>query len=283
MIKRSRVLISASSYAGGLIEKLAQDLRRKNFDVLTDGSGVEFGRSMAATIFSAVESSDYLVLLLQPGDSKYSWLREELNAALDRQLHKRDVTVIPVVFGMARVPSAIAHRTTFRIRPYARDAREIDRLVAYIVDLERIDLDHLTWKAFERLLADLLHKLRFKEIQLSGYASSGYDVKAVWRQRDPFGQTVDSNWIFEAKHYNQSRPDIAALRQMAGVLSNLPPDYYGAVVTSSQLTLSAQDWLKSYRESERKPIRIIDGPKLRDLIARYPDLVSKHFGQEEHK
>jgi hypothetical protein len=134
----------------------------------------------------------------------------------------------------------------------------IKRLVEQISSAPEIDFSRLDWKKFEDLVADLLIKLDFKNIERQARINnSKFDFVAEYTHEDPLEGKSKELWICE--------------------LAALAPESHGLLVTNSQLTSIVSDWLKSVESKLHKDIRVIDGPKLKRLLLKHTDLIDKYF------
>lgn len=92
--------------------------------------------------------------------------------------------------------------------------------------------------------------------------------------------------MVEVKFYHKSRADLKSIHQLAGYLSYLPEHCKGLLVTNSQLTSAAREWLASAESKGRIQIRVIDGTELKRLLLQHKNLIYKYFlksgrGQDE--
>jgi len=163
----------------------------------------------------------------------------------------------------------------------------LDQLVEQIGLIPEINFSMLDHLLFAELVADLLSELGFRDIKQEwAFADKYIDIKALYPRIDPFGAEVIETWLVEVKFYHKSRADLNSIHQLAGYLSSLPEHYKGLLVTNSQLTSAARDWLASAESKGRTQIRVVDGTELKRLLLQRKDLIHKHFpksgrGQDE--
>jgi hypothetical protein len=79
----------------------------------------------------------------------------------------------------------------------------------------------------------------------------------------------------EVKLYSNARVSITALRQTVGLMAASREATMGLVVTSGNITSEGRKFLEGSGYGSR--IRIIEGPELTNLIARYPVLIERYF------
>ena len=118
------------------------------------------------------------------------------------------------------------------------------------------------------------------EAQMPHRKDAGFDLKAVYKSRDPFGVERTEIWLAEAKLYRNSRVSIGTLRQALGRLSSWPDSTMALIVTSGNITSEARSFLAESKFGPR--IRVVEGLELTNLIAKYPELIERHFPPGGH-
>ena len=122
-------------------------------------------------------------------------------------------------------------------------------------------LEHLralTADQFRHVIRLLLDALGHEEVQVTGQAGvRGIDVKAVLRYRG----VADVPTFVQVKRYaGGNNVDGATVGRLRG---SLPVDAHGVVITTSDSTKQARSEMSA---SELKPIALIDGPALVELL-----------------
>jgi restriction endonuclease Mrr len=255
---------------------IADKMLKKGFKVLPDMYELDTVDALTSAIQNAISASDYLVVLLSPNSVKSTWVQQELNAALARELTTRDITLLPVVIADCKIPAVLASRQYLDLRSNFEEG--VDRLVEQIGLVPEIDFSTLDYRLFEDLVVDLLSMLGFKDMK-QGWAieDNCIDVKALYPRLDPFGAEIIETWLVEVKFYRKSRADLKSIHRLAGHLSSLPEHCKGLMVTNSQLTSAAHEWLAFAESKDRIQIRVIDGTELKRLLLQHKDLIHKYF------
>lgn len=99
-----KVFISYSRKDMDFARKLADDLEKAGFDVWWDISDLKGGDDWVRTIPSAIEASQYFIILLSPDSVASQWVEREYLHALNLRLK-----VIPLLIRPCSVPFALAN------------------------------------------------------------------------------------------------------------------------------------------------------------------------------
>jgi hypothetical protein len=270
----ARVFLSYSKSDQPTARYIADGLKRSGVHAWLDDWELGPGDSLREHIGSAATSSDYILVLLSPASVESTWVRQEIDFALSRELADRAIRLIPILIADCDIPAILRSRHYLDLREN-REAG-MQRLISQIAAVSSIQLSNLTPRQFENLVGDLLVQLGFSvEAQMPDAKDAGFDFKAVYRSRDPFGVERTEIWLAEAKLYRDSRVSIATLRQALGLLSSWPDATTALIVTSGNITSEARSFLAESKLGLR--IRVVEGPELTNLIAKYPVLVERHF------
>lgn len=100
----AKVFISHSHQDSGFVSKLANDLMRPEILVWVDEWEIGVGDSLIDKIEEGISTSAYLAVVLTPRSVKSVWVREELKAALLRQLDEKRVVVLPLLVEECDIP-----------------------------------------------------------------------------------------------------------------------------------------------------------------------------------
>jgi len=270
-----QVFISYAQADKAVARRVADTLQGAGLKVWFDEWALMPGDSIAHRIEEALQASDILLVLLSPAAVGSDWVAKEWNAALSSDLRSRAVTVIPALIADCRIPLYLANRKYLDLRTNLdAGVRDLIHQLGVVPD---IDFTKLDGRSFENLVSDLLEELGFSIERQSLSIDSGFDFVASFASEDPFGMPVRESWLVEVKLYRNQRVSLQALRQMVGYMVTVAGSHKGLVVTNSQLTSVATDFLKSITEKSGRDIRVIDGTELRALLSRYPQLVERHI------
>ena len=110
----------------------------------------------------------------------------------------------------------------------------------------------LSWKQFEELVAEAYRRQGFRVIEnASGGADGGVDIRLVKN-----GETH----LVQCKQWRSNKVGVNIVREMFGVMTAQKVASV-IIVTSGHFTREAQDFAAG------KPIQLVDGPQLADLIS----------------
>jgi Restriction endonuclease len=128
---------------------------------------------------------------------------------------------------------------------------------------------------FEQLVSDLLIALNFENVTLVGNEDWGADIQASYVIKSPTGEKVSQLWLVEIKYYVESKVDVRTIAQLSAIL-NVKRGAKALLVTSSNLTSSAWDYVQKFNASVERRLEVWDRDKLLSLLARFPQLEAKY-------
>lgn len=105
----NRVFLSHSSSDKGFVERLASDLFRYGFDVWYDKFDIAVGDGLLATIRKGVEQSAFVVLVLSPDSAQSSWVKTEIDIAIELERHWGHKVLLPIKCRDFEWPSDLMH------------------------------------------------------------------------------------------------------------------------------------------------------------------------------
>ncbi len=279
--KRDRRIFMSYAQADRDIGTYVSDaLRNAGLRVGFDSWELAPGDSITEPIEKSVASSDLLLVLLSPRSVASRWVQSELNAGLGRELKDRDVCVIPTLIEDCKVPPSLADRAYVDLRHDLPGG--VRRLVNQLGTAPDLDYSKLDSEQFEDLAADLLVELGFSIQRTPLMSDRGFDFVASFQTRDPFGAEKADTWFVEAKFSPQKRVSVSALRRILGSLMTSSGAKKGLVVTNSQPTSIAREFLSETVKNSGHEVRIIDGTELTALLVQHPSLVRRYFTSEVH-
>ena len=274
-IKRSpRIFLSYASADKDSARIIANALKESGVSTWFDESEIMWGADLAKSVETAARSSDYILLLLSPAAVNSQWVHAEMSTALSRELQERAIKLIPVLLADCEIPLLLRDRQYLDMRGKNREVG-IRRLVDQLSAVPAIRFAEMTPQTFEQLVGDLLVELGFTVEAHASDRDFGSDFTAVFKSKDPFGAEKIETWLVEAKLYSNSRVSIPVLRQTVGMLADSREAAMGLIVTSGNTTSEGRKYLEGSGYASR--IRVIEGPELTNLIARYPNLIERYF------
>jgi hypothetical protein len=129
--KRPDLFICHSFKDERFSEKLATDVKDAGFKAWFAELEMGIGDSITDKIGKAINTSGLFAIVLSPDSVKSSWCRRELKEALERELNRRKVFVLPILYKKCRIPHFLRDKLRVDMggRAYRRGlSMVIDRL-----------------------------------------------------------------------------------------------------------------------------------------------------------
>lgn len=262
----TRVFISHSHEDASAAALIARSLQL-DFAVELSKSSLEFGQTIRSAIFDAIESSDVVVVLLSAAALRSPWLETETVMALRQETKRRDIDLVPVLLEPCEVPESLQNRIVVDL---SKDgAIGVGRLITRLMKDRAVDFAILDERNFLRLVGDVLEREFFDLTISPAHPDLGHDF---------LGIRNGEHWLVEVKHYHsKQRMSVSMIQQVVAKLRRREPAANALLVTSSQLTSVAREYLQEVVQSGSESINLVDGVELKQLLAKYPDLVDKYF------
>src|SRR5262249_37531235 len=146
-------------------------------------------------------AKDIFILLLSAASVASKWVADEVAAALSRELNDRGIRVAPVLIADCDVPPLLANRVYFDLRSDFEAG--VHRFVDYVSALAAIQFSDFSAEEFERLVSDLLVESGFTVRYFGAARDAGFDFRATYKSRDPFGAEKIETWLVGAKFYRK--------------------------------------------------------------------------------
>ena len=174
------------------------------------------------------------------------------------------------------VPAELATKHVIDLREEIEE--RIPLLVRQLGTAPSIDFTALSPREFESLVADLLERLGFYDIERGHMVERRQvDIRARHALKDPFGQETEETWLVEVMHYRRARASVNKVSATLALLASLSDRYQGLLVLSGQLTSAARNYLAHSSKHDHPSLRVIDGTELKRLLLANYDLVSRYF------
>lgn len=248
-------------------------LRDDSIEVLSSYD-LDPGSNIQTNLKYFVESSDIILLLLSKAYFNSVYSEKELYAFLDES-KKRKVSIIPVAIERCSIPWQLKNLNTINV--YNNIDSGIETLKRQINVLAHVSFDKFSAEKFEDFTYLLLKEYGFKNIRREFHRSDyGIDFVADAFTKNPFGFTQKETWIVEVKFYRNERFSINTIKQLFEYKRRiLPHDSKMLLITNSILTSVAEEYLDDLQKHESTQIEVIDGIKLKKLIAKRIKLINE--------
>lgn len=104
------VFISYSSKDKEFVEKLALDLKKMGVGVWFDKWEIKVGDSIVEKINQGIKTNDFLAIVLSPTSVNSEWVKKELNSALFKEIDRRCVFVLPILYKICDIPELLKEK-----------------------------------------------------------------------------------------------------------------------------------------------------------------------------
>lgn len=100
----SSVFLSHNSKDKAFARKLASMLRDNGVEVWIDEAELKVGDSLTQKIGTAIETTDFLAVVLSHSSVNSPWVQKELALAMQKELAERQVRVLPILKESCEIP-----------------------------------------------------------------------------------------------------------------------------------------------------------------------------------
>lgn len=216
--------------------------------------------SRGKSFLTELGSEDIFVPLVSSASLDSFWVSESLWGDLDR----RGIGIVPAIVKTGPIPQFLADRAPVDI------ADDTYKIVEFVNIARHVRLDSLEPSQFESLACELLRRLNF-DIERSVGSDANYDFLAEYRDRLGFADPVQ--YIVEVKF---GSPLVRTIRQLASVVAADRYATRGLLITSNQLTSTAQAALAS-TNAEGPLLHVLDGLRIKSHLLAHQSLVYDYF------
>ena len=99
-----RVFISHSHEDKRFVRSLAARLRRNRIKVWIDEAEIQHGDSLIEKLRAAIDRVDILLAVISPASIRSRWVQKEIDIAMNQEIKRRKVKVIPVLRKSCKLP-----------------------------------------------------------------------------------------------------------------------------------------------------------------------------------
>jgi formylglycine-generating enzyme required for sulfatase activity len=110
-VKKPTVFISYSHADREFVDRLAEKLKTSGVNVWIDKWMIKVGDSITDKINEGIGASDWLIVVLSCASVSSKWVREELNAAMIRNIEQgKHAFILPILIEECELPIILRHR-----------------------------------------------------------------------------------------------------------------------------------------------------------------------------
>ena len=181
---KTKVFISHSAEDNDFIEKLTEDLERRDLIIWVDRKELVSGDSLVDKISNGIIESDYFLVALSQHSVNSKWVQTELNIALMNQLSDKGKIIIPLLLDDCKIPIFLLDRIysdfrsnyTYGFESLCRVFEQETNTVSDLMETNQISFGLRPSQCIEKLsklrLADLRRLLCMK--------MSRVEIKTLW-------------------------------------------------------------------------------------------------------
>jgi len=130
------LFISYSHEDETFVNQLVASLLEHRVSIWYDRIGIKVGESLLEKIQGAIAEADFLAVVLSKASIQSAWCREELNAAIMRQLAERRAIVLPLLIEDCNIPLVLRDKKYADFRTdFERGFQELRESIAASADL----------------------------------------------------------------------------------------------------------------------------------------------------
>ena len=129
-----KIFLSHNHADKPFVRRLAVDLNKHKVGVWLDEAEIKVGDSLIQKISSAIETVDYLGVVLSPNSISSRWVQEELERALNLQISGSSLKILPILLSDCKLPVFLSGKL------YAdfRDNHQYDFALSRLLDAMNI-------------------------------------------------------------------------------------------------------------------------------------------------
>jgi hypothetical protein len=90
--------------------RLSEDLKKEGIRVWIDEAEIKVGDSLIEKIEEGIEEMEYLGVILSPDSVKSNWVTKELNVAMAKEIKRKEVKVLPILYKKCKIPSFLEEK-----------------------------------------------------------------------------------------------------------------------------------------------------------------------------
>jgi hypothetical protein len=92
-----KIFISYTQSDRSFARKITNDLRNHGHKIWIDESEINIGDHLIEKIRHALDSVDYVIVILSRASIKSEWVKRELDIAFNREIEEKRILIIPII------------------------------------------------------------------------------------------------------------------------------------------------------------------------------------------
>lgn len=129
MLDAKKVFISHSSKDKDFVKKLSGFLLKHGIPSWVDEAEIRYGDSLNQKISKAIETIDIVIAVISTHSVESSWVRQELDWAMSKEIVSNKVVIIPIIIDKCDVPFFLCNKLYADFTDQTEYLKTIDKLV----------------------------------------------------------------------------------------------------------------------------------------------------------
>ncbi len=127
------VFLSHNSADKPFVRRLAAELEKRGISCWVDEAEIHYGESLVQKISNAIERIVLVLAVISNNSVDSSWVRQELEWAMTKEIKQRRVVIIPLLVGKCDIPFFLMNKLYADFTDESRFLETVNRLVASIL------------------------------------------------------------------------------------------------------------------------------------------------------
>lgn len=158
------IFLSHTSLDKPFVEKLAASLSKIGVNAWFDKWEIKVGESLTWKIEEGIRENEFFGIILSPEALNSEWVRGELGAAWARQMNKKKVGVLPILYRQCDIPLLLADR---KFADFRSDYQAGFRDLAMALGLKNSDVvGQDNWRHFAKSKSLEWRQFRVREFEM---------------------------------------------------------------------------------------------------------------------
>ncbi|GAB6265967.1 MAG: hypothetical protein STSR0001_14130 [Methanothrix sp.] len=103
--KKRGIFISYSHQDREFVDRLVQDLQNSGISIWIDKAEIMLGDSLLEKISEGIDKMDYLAIVLSPDSVNSSWVKKEVEIAMNQEIQDKLIKVLPLLYRKCDIPN----------------------------------------------------------------------------------------------------------------------------------------------------------------------------------
>jgi hypothetical protein len=105
-----KIFISHDHSDKPFVHRLSRDLERFGYPVWIDEAEIKYGESLITKIHDAIKDADVIIVVISSTSVKSKWVAQEVELALNLQMGRNDISIIPILIDSVSPPLFLKSR-----------------------------------------------------------------------------------------------------------------------------------------------------------------------------